>query len=272
MSLILCRRECVERPFYVEALGVHIYSSQELCYVILQHPFLVMDAFVTDALRDFISKELELPQLAAKMEALLEEDNSDEALLAILNACDYASTEEITAYRQKLDSLRKMPPALYLKEKADYYYKNRQYGMAVSTYEKILVMPKEIQKGDAFMGEVWQHLAASYVNLFYFDKALHALEKACDRTGGKNPLKQMYFLSKLSPHISLRERYLAAMTEEWKKLWDEEFEQVKESVQQSENWKKIEEVFAGETKEARLAAASKMVAGWKEAYRREVVS
>ena len=30
MSLILCRNEPVKQPLYIEKLGVHIYSSQEL--------------------------------------------------------------------------------------------------------------------------------------------------------------------------------------------------------------------------------------------------
>ena len=34
MSLILCRQEPVTVPLYIEDLGIHLYSSQELCYVI----------------------------------------------------------------------------------------------------------------------------------------------------------------------------------------------------------------------------------------------
>ena len=50
MSLILCRQEPVRHPFYIERLGVHIASSQELCYVIYQNPLLVLDGFVDDRL------------------------------------------------------------------------------------------------------------------------------------------------------------------------------------------------------------------------------
>ena len=50
MSLLLCRREKVKHPFYIEVLGIHIYSSQELCYVIYHHPLLVMNDFVDASL------------------------------------------------------------------------------------------------------------------------------------------------------------------------------------------------------------------------------
>ena len=69
MSLILCRQEPVRHPFYIERLGVHIASSQELCYVIYQNPLLVLDGFVDDRLIEFIRSELGLSFLAGKLEA-----------------------------------------------------------------------------------------------------------------------------------------------------------------------------------------------------------
>ena len=44
MSLLLCRREPVKHPLYIEVLGIHIYLSQRR-YVDLQ-PCAVMDGFV----------------------------------------------------------------------------------------------------------------------------------------------------------------------------------------------------------------------------------
>ena len=66
MSLILCRQEPVRHPFYIERLGVHIASSQELCYIIYQNPLLVLDGFVDDRLIEFIRSELGLSFLAGK--------------------------------------------------------------------------------------------------------------------------------------------------------------------------------------------------------------
>ena len=57
MSLLLCRRERVKHPFYIEVLGIHIYSSQELCYVIYHHPLLVMNDFADASLFSFIKNE-----------------------------------------------------------------------------------------------------------------------------------------------------------------------------------------------------------------------
>ena len=40
MSLILCRQEPVKHPYYIDVLGIHIHSSQELCYIVYNHPVL----------------------------------------------------------------------------------------------------------------------------------------------------------------------------------------------------------------------------------------
>ena len=136
MSLILCKPESVRQPLYMDALGVHLYSSQELCYVIINHPFLVMDGFFSDTVIDFIRKELEMPYLAAKIDTYLEEEKTDEALLCVLRECGYTPKEEINRFQHKLETLRKMSPADYAKEKADYYCKNRKYGMAIALYER----------------------------------------------------------------------------------------------------------------------------------------
>ena len=68
MSFILCRQEEVTHPLYIEALGVHIWSSQELCYVIYNYPLLAMDHFLDERLTEFIEKELRMTVLAARLE------------------------------------------------------------------------------------------------------------------------------------------------------------------------------------------------------------
>ena len=64
MSLLLCRREFVKHPFYIEILGIYIYSSQELCYVICNHPLLVMEDRKSTRLNSSHSGESRMPSSA----------------------------------------------------------------------------------------------------------------------------------------------------------------------------------------------------------------
>ena len=129
MSLILCRQEQVTFPYYIEELGVHIYSSQELCYVIYNHPLLVMENFVDDRLAEFIRTELRMPFLAERIEKWLDSRGmSDDLLFLILQECDYYSPQEQARYRQMVNNLRKISDDEYAKRRADYFYGLSLYG------------------------------------------------------------------------------------------------------------------------------------------------
>ena len=72
MSLILCRQEPVTVPLYIEDLGIHLYSSQELCYVIYNNPLLVLEGFIDKRLTEFLRSELRMPFLAERVEKWLD--------------------------------------------------------------------------------------------------------------------------------------------------------------------------------------------------------
>ena len=111
MSLLLCRREPVKHPLYIEVLGIHIYSSQELCYVICNHPLLVMDGFVGKALYSFVKNELGMGFVAGRMEKLSETGSRpEEALYLFLTECDYCTEKESQRFRQTAAAYRSLRP------------------------------------------------------------------------------------------------------------------------------------------------------------------
>lgn len=123
MSLLLCRRERVKHPFYIEVLGIHIYSSQELCYVIYHHPLLVMNDFADASLFSFIKNELGLGFLAGRMEKLIEAGGKpEEALYLFLAECDYYTEKEAQKFKQTAASYRNLPEHAYEKAVADYLF------------------------------------------------------------------------------------------------------------------------------------------------------
>lgn len=138
MSLLLCRREKVKHPFYIEVLGIHIYSSQELCYVIYHHPLLVMNDFVDASLFFFVKNELGLGFLAGRMEKLVEAGGRpEEALYLFLSECDYYTEKEIQKFKQVTASYRNLSQNAYGKAVADYLFSQKQYGKALQKYEKL---------------------------------------------------------------------------------------------------------------------------------------
>lgn len=272
MSLILCRQEPVTIPYEVEELGLRLWSSQELSYVIYHHPLLVMEDFVCERLIGFIRSQLRMPFLAEKLEKWIEGRGfSDELLFLILQDCYYITPQEQAQYRQQVTVLRKLPEEEFQKRRADYFYQLRLYGKAAAMYERILERGKEKQLSGPMRGLIYQNIAACYAKLFCYEKALHAYENAlsADPAGEKEYVKRMFLLSGLEPELEIKEKYLEAVSEEEKAQWQEEADAAFAEAAESDSVKKITELFEKDPVK-RLAGASEFVNRYKVEYRRMI--
>ncbi len=267
MSLLLCRQEQVENPYFVEELGVHIYSSQELCYIIYNNPLLVMDDFFDDLLTGFIRTELRMPFLAEKIEKIGEDHGStDEILFQILADVAYYSPQEQAAFRQKVMALRRLAPAEYQKEKADFFYKLGLYGRAVAIYGKILDDDRELKLSGEFRAKICNNEASSYARLFDYKSAMDAYDAAYCEDEKEEYLKRMYFLTKVKPELSMKERYETLVTDEIRQVWDEEYETLLADTDDNAELLKIDGIFDKDPIK-RISQAGELIAEWKEKYR-----
>lgn len=267
MSLILCRQEPVKTPFYFDALGVSLFSSQELCYAIYNNPLLVMDHFVDKKLIDFIREDLDMIFLAAKLEKwLLSDEDRDEMLITILHECDYYHAAEVSAYRQKLASYRKMPEAGFLKAKADYLFSLKQYGKAVAEYEKVLELPKAARADDGFRARIYNNMGSAYARLFMTDKACQAYLKSFDLVKNEEVLKRICYLSQWNPNLVLDERRKALITEELLQECESERKKAEEMANEADSLRKLDQLFQKDPIK-RFHGAAEMIQKWKQEYR-----
>ena len=268
MSLLLCRMEPVAHPFEVPELGVRLYSSQELCYVIYENPLLVMDDFVDERLIQFIRQDLNMEFLAGKLENWKKSgENPDNLLLLILSECQYYTGAEVSRYRQTLIQLRKKHPAQLEKDRADYFFEKKQYRRAISHYEKLLDRKRDNVVDDRFLGRVWCCLGACQARLFQFEKAYKAYDRA-DFYDSKNLeiLERIYSLKALYPQLPLNERYQTLFKTRDVKPWEEKIEEAKKKGQESPGVKEINALFMKDP-EKRLEGAARLVKQWKQEYR-----
>lgn len=266
MSVIVCRKEQVSNPLYIEGLGIHIHSSQELCYAVYHHPLLFTDGFVDGNLVEFVRDELGMGFVAARMEQRLKTgDRAEEILLMFMQECDYYTTAELNKLRQTFMVLRKLPPLEYAKRKADYFVECGQYGKAITGYEEILEAAGE--KGDEQLaGRLWNNLGACYARIFQFQKAMDAYDRAYARQKDQKILEKMYYLSTLSPALQLKERYRSMVSEDMQERWDQRFKTASENAGKSQRVKEIEELFEKDSVR-RMEGAAALVEEWKEEYR-----
>lgn len=267
MSLILCRQEPVKTPYYFEELGVRLFSSQELCYAIYNNPLLVMDDFVDKKLLDFIREDLDMVFLAAKLEKWQQSnEDRDELLITILYECDYYNAAEVSIFRQKLASYRRMPEAVFLKTKADFLFSLKQYGKAAAEYEKILELPKSIRVDDGFRAKIYNNLGSAYARLFMTDKAYQAYLKSFDLVKSDEVLKRICHLTQWNPNLVLAERRKSLITEELLQECESERKKAEELAKEADTLRELDQLFQKDPIK-RFHGAAEMIQKWKQEYR-----
>lgn len=269
MSLLLCRLEPVRHPFEVSELGVRLFSSQELCYVIYENPLLVMEDFVDERLIQFIREDLDMDFLAGKLENWKKSgEDPDNMLLMILAECTYYTSGEVNRYRQTLIQLRKKHPAEFGKIRADYFFDKHQYGKVIGLYEKLLEFPKDNVVNDLFFSRVWSCLGACHARMFQAEKAYRAYEKAYfyDNRNEKI-LEQIYYLKAMFPDLPIASRIQSMLKLIRREEWNRNIEHARKKGEESGAVKELDKLFLKE-KDQCLEGASKLVQQWKHEYRK----
>lgn len=267
MSLLLCRQAEVRHPYFMESLGIHLYSFQELSYVIYHHPLLVMDGFVEENLFVFLRDELNQGFLALKLERWLKSsENPDETLTLILQECGYCTSAEIMKFRQQIDAFRKKHPAELAKLKADEIFGLRQYGRAAELYQELLEYPSDSYVNDSFRGRIWNNLASCYARMYHLEQAFDAYEKAYLRLSEERILEELYQLTKIDSRLKLGERLNNLMTDELRASCDEKRRLAEENAAKSEQVGELELLFRQEAAK-RQEGEKELLRKWKQEYR-----
>lgn len=224
MGLIICDNNEVLHPYYIEELNLHIYSYEELCFIIYENPVLVRDRFITSALFDFIEMELGLGTLKARLVKMQKDRaNHDEMLIHILNHGNIYSHAEILKYKKLLEYFKRAHKADYLFLKANYMFGLGLFGRAASDYQKILKFGKDKIVTNQFLAMVQENLGSAYANLFQYASAYQAYEQAYLTTKDPVILRKMYHITLIEPSIGMNDDYLEGITKMEQDLWDKEY-------------------------------------------------
>ena len=244
MGLILCSKNEAKKPYFIEELSVNIYSIEELCYIIYEHPLLVIDNFLSPGLIEFIKTDLNMSILGAQLDKMKQERHAEDSMLIyILEFTEIYKNSEISRYRSELNNFMKLKKADYLKEKADYMFRLRRYGKAIRYYKAVIKMSVEKNPRDKLLAKTYHNVASAFANLFMFDKAYEYYVQAYNILGDKNILKRLYLLSYLDRREEIRLKYSESLGADIMQYWDEEFNQTVTKVKQAINKEEIDNIF-----------------------------
>lgn len=176
---ILCQTKKAKTPYFIENISTNIYSLEELCYYLYHNLYLVDRSIINEGLCTWISEELELPRLAAKLKPHLGKfASTEDVLYPIFKEINYLSYEELRVLNGKLSRLDVESPLLREKRKGDALVENGMYVNAIHVYQNLLKREGLETAKEGLTESIYHNLGCAYSYLFQMEKAVECFEKA----------------------------------------------------------------------------------------------
>ena len=197
---ILCQTKKADKPFFVESINTNIYSLEELCYFLYHNLYLVDASIINETLCTWISEELDLPRLAAKLRPHLGKFASAEDILyPVFKEINYLTYEEMKGFNSRIVTYGKEKAAVRQKRKGDALTENGMYVNAIRVYQKLLEREDLSEQRKGFAASVRYNLGCAYSYLFQMEKAQECFLEAYREAHSKDALKA-YIIAYSSVH------------------------------------------------------------------------
>lgn len=197
-AVMICSRQQAETPYYIESMGLRIYSMEELAYFLYENIYLVDKKMLGDPLCEWLQSEMGNADLAERLRKGRDAGSSLQNLvMTILHSMDYYSEEELSWLSSKMKILNTYQEQERLKLRADEFFRGGNYQAAVSEYERILDIRQSDRLGVEFYAHVYHNLGVCYCRLFLFAKAARAFRTSYQYQKDPEVLKAYVFAMRI---------------------------------------------------------------------------
>lgn len=266
-NLILCSSKKARHPYYVEQLGIRLYTGEELSYFIYNNLMLLDESFLDERLYRFLENEAGLPETAGKLRRWRGSAGFGELLLVILQDVHYYGSQELLAFQAETKRLAREERENIVKERADYLVGVGRCYDAVRLYDLIPNLRYDRALSDPFKASIQYNKGAALARLFAFSDAVACYRSCYQLSGNEEALKRICYIRQLAPETPGAAEALAGTDPEKIAAWQAEFETEKA---RADAGGKAAALAALENRDAirKGAGYKKQVEEWQAEYRR----
>lgn len=185
-NLVLNRAGAKGRGYTFEDTGIEIFSYEELCYYICQNPVLFVEEWCTFSLLNWISKELQMEEMARQMNGYSQ--NSSLQVSVILSYGDYMNRRKAESVLEEIQGMQKGSRIQFHKKKGDCYLTYGKFFRARKEYRQLLkqehLIPDKI-----FLGNIYHNMATTYL----MDRDIEEGKEYARKAFANNPNKDTCF-------------------------------------------------------------------------------
>lgn len=136
--LQICGRQS-NKPYYVQAIDMNVYSLEEINYFLYNHMNLVYRDFFSDSLFDYMENELDATDMADKLRKMDSEDASvRDFIMYVLKESGYYSANDLSAVSNLIMNINNLSRDERMLIEADSMVKQKRFGTALHIYLDIL--------------------------------------------------------------------------------------------------------------------------------------
>lgn len=183
-GLRLCSRQS-DKPYYIEDMDKYIYSIEELAYYLYHNVYFVDSSFFNYKLVEYIKTELNMPQLASKLQfSIGQKMGFSELIMFVILNSHYFDEDEIKVLQKHLDIIGTKSLKDRMKLRAEMLYKN---GKLESAYEAFMNILNEKEhhavmtgnrENDGFYAGIYLGIGKIKARMFYFSEAVEFFKKS----------------------------------------------------------------------------------------------
>ena len=274
-ELLLCSEQIAGMPYYIEGVGLNVYSLEELSYYISHNVYLIDRSFMSSELCTWMREELHADELAETLEKMMDTGAKLSGFVELLlRWTGYCREEEINEIQQMLVKLENKSEFECRRLRADRLTEKEKYTAAIWEYRNLLGDKAAENEKQSLIGDIWHNLAFAYAGMFLFDTASECYEKAYRLNGRKESLRECLIM-----HLCRKDEEAYRKTAAQYEVREEELEKLQEEISAvkndgemqkfSEKINELAQMTSDGQKERFQENVKQMIFEWKEDYRKK---
>ena len=273
-ELLYCHEPIAALPYYVEGIGMNLYSMEELSYYIMSNTFLLDNSFMCEELCTWVEKQMGLYKLAEQLRDIMRGNGLlSDFVLAILEQNGYCTMKEMQDIVFTIRQMEEKSDFECNKIRADQLMAKKKYLAGIYEYKRLLDSPDAKEASALLCGNIWHNLGTAYARLFLFEEAAKCYEEAYRLNESRESLRECLlcfrcmhdetgFMRKAMEH-NIDETGMQEIRNELSiASRSEQLEQFEDHLEE------LAKVNGGNTKSQAKTEISDIIFRWKEEYRR----
>ena len=187
-KVLLCVGEYAEVPYYVESIGLRLYSMEELCYYLTENAFLLDRELINRELVDWIDEQCGCKELGRTLYGFLNMQASVSVFVGtILEYVGYVSKQEIDKIQEYLKANAGLSGMEKKKAHADYLVANARYAQAQKEYKEIKMhLPAEETE---LYAKICHNEGVAFAGIMHYKEASECFLEAYQKTASQKSLE-----------------------------------------------------------------------------------